>query len=261
MRIVRQPRHPLAIVITAAFGLLTSGCASSKSLPSAAQFPPSPRYPPEHRYTLDELVELSVHRNAGLDVARYEALAALGLVDRVKALWLPSLRYNFAAITYDDDLSYKANVFDLTTLNVPITGSYNLVSAISFSQIISTGGKRTSGLGQAKMLAAIKKLEVLRLQDQVAFDVATFYHLVCLANGVDAVLEDALRRLRVFRQVAEGLNQRGSLRAGNLDSLQADYFVQQIDQLRLAARAGRHQSYKALKHYVGVGPGEARGST
>ena len=62
MRIVRQQQHPLAFVIAAACGLLTSGCASSKSLPPAAQFPPSPSYPPEHRYTLDELSQLYFSR-------------------------------------------------------------------------------------------------------------------------------------------------------------------------------------------------------
>lgn len=246
----RSVGEGLARRILLLVGLLLPGCAASSG--PKAVFPPAPQFEPGHEYTLDELVAMSVHRNNSLDVARYEAEAAQGLVDQVKALWLPTLRYNFAAFVYDDDFSYDANAFNLVSINVPVTGNYNFLNAASFTQILSTGGKRTSGLKQAKMFAAIKKLEVLRLQDAVAFDVANYYYLVCLTTDLDRVLEDALRRVRVFRQVSENLNQRGSLRASRLDSLQADYFASQLEQLRIALQAGRHQAYHALKHYVGV---------
>jgi outer membrane protein TolC len=197
-------------------------------------------------------VQLAVHHNAALDVARYEAEAARGLVDQVKALWLPQLRYTFAAIAYDNDLSYEADAFGLATLNVPITGAYNIANALTAAQIISTGGKRTSGLKQAQAFAAIKRLEMQRLHDAVAFDVANYYHLVCLTNDIDGILEDALRRIRVFRQVAAGLNERGSLRASNLDTLQADFFANQLEQLRIAVQAGRNQAYAALRQSIGA---------
>lgn len=238
------------LTVLLACATLATGCASTPK--PAYQPPPPPSYPPDHRYTLDELIELAEHRNASLDVARYEAAAALGLVDQVKALWLPALRYDFAAIVYDNDINYRAEALNLIKVNVPITGTYNILNVISFGQIVSTGGKRTSGLKQAKMFAAIKKLEVLRQRDAVAFEVANLYHLVCLTNQIDGVLDDTIRRLRVYRQVSAGLNERGSLRATRIDSLQADYFVVQIEQLRIAIRAGRHQAYNALKHYVGV---------
>jgi len=230
-----------------------SGCAApGKREPPARQLPPATVYPADHRYALDDLIELSIHRNASLDVARYEAEAAQGLVDQVKALWLPQLRFDFSALAYNNDLNYEAHPFNLATLNVPITGPYNFVSSLAFGQIISTGGKRTSGLKQAKMYAEIKRLDVFRQQDAVAFDVANFYHLVCLTSDVDAVLEDAVRRLRVFRQVSDNLTQRGSLRSSNLDRLQADYFISQLEQFRLFAQAGRQQAYEALKTFVGV---------
>lgn len=216
---------------------------------------PPPSYPPDHRYTLDELIQLATYRNAELDVARYEAEAAQGLVDQVKALWLPTLRLDFAGIVFDNDFNYKANVFDLVTLDVPVTGNFNATSSAAFAQILSTGGKRTSGLKQAKMFAAIQKLQVLRKHDAVAFDIANLYYLLCLTNDIDAVLDDAVRRIRVFRQVAQNLNQRGSLRANRLDALQADYFVSQLDQIRIQVQAGRHQAYNALRHYVGIAPG------
>ena len=216
------------------------------------QFPPDPNFPPDHRYTLDDLIQLSVHRNASLDVTRWEAESAQGLVDQVKALWLPMLRYNFAATVYDNDLSYRVRAFHLVTINVPLTGSYNLVNALTASQIVATFGKRTSGLKQAKMYAAIKKLEVLRQQDSVAQDVATYYQLVCLTNDIDGILDDALRRIRVFRQVSDNLNQRGSLRGADLDTLEANFFVSQLDQIRLAIQAGRHQAYTALRQAVGI---------
>jgi outer membrane protein TolC len=219
-------------------------------------FPPAPEYPPDHQFSLDDLIAVSIHRNAGLDVARYEAEAVQGLVDQVKALWLPQLRLDFAAVAYDNDLSYKANAFNLATLNVPITGSYNFVSSLAFAQILFTGGKRVSGLKQAKMYAEIKRLEILRQQDAVAFDVANYYHLVCLTNDLDGVLDDAVRRLRVFRQVAENLTRRGSLRSSNLDRLQADYFIAQLEQFQVFVRAGRQQAYEALKHFVGIGRDE-----
>jgi outer membrane protein TolC len=220
------------------------------------EFPPAPRFPSDHQYTLDELIQLSVHRNAGLDVARHEAEAAQGLVDQVKALWLPSVRYDFAATAYDNDLNYKVRALHLATINVPLTGSFNIINSLNLSQIVATGGKRTSGLKQAKMYAAIKRLDVLRQQDAVAQDVTTYYQLVCLTSAIDAVLDDTVRRIRVFRQVAENLNQRGSLRASDLDYLQADYFVSQLDQFRLALQTGRHQAYTALKQTVGVGRDE-----
>jgi len=230
---------------------LAAGCASNNA-PLVAVFPPPPEYPPEHAYTLDELTELAIYRNASLDVARYEAEAVQGLVDQVKALWLPAVRISLAGFVYDNNLDYDANVFNLTSLNIPLSGNYNFLSAASFVQILSTGGKRTSGLKQARMFAAIKKLEVLRLQDAVAFDVANYYHLVCLTSEIDDALEDAVRRLRVFRQVAESLTARGSLRASRLDALQADYFLSQLEQFQLFVRAGRHQAYHALRHYVGM---------
>ncbi len=234
------------------FGI-AGGCASAGKPDSPVrQFPPAPVFPQDHAYSLDELIAVSVHRNASLDVARYEAEAVQGLVDQVKALWLPQMRFDFAAVGYSNDLSYKANAFNLATLNVPMTGTYNFVNSLSFSQILSTGGKRLSGLKQAKMYAEIKRLDVLRQQDAVAFDVANFYHLICLTTDVDAVLEDAVRRLRVFRQVAENLTRRGSLRSSNLDRLQADYFISQLEQFQVFVRAGRQQAYEALKHFVGV---------
>jgi outer membrane protein, heavy metal efflux system len=232
------------------------GCAAAERAGPPAQSPPAPQYPPDHRYTLDELLDLSIHRNAGLDVARYEAEAVQGLVDQVKALWLPALRWDAAAVVYNNDLSYKARALDLVTVNIPLTGSYNFENSLLYSQIISTGGKRTSGLKQAKMYAAIKKLEVLVRQDSVAFDVSNFYYLVCLANEIDAVIDDSLRRMRVFRQVAQGLNQRGSLRASDLDSLEADFFILELEQLRIAAQAGRQQAYDALKQFVGIAGNE-----
>jgi outer membrane protein, heavy metal efflux system len=238
-------------------GSFLCGCASTDPPGATVQFPPAPHYPPDHRYTLDELIELSVHRNASLDVARYEAAAAQGLVDQVKALWLPALRWDAAGLVYNNNLSYKARALDLVTVNIPITGAYNFENSLLLSQIISTGGKRTSGLKQAKMFAVIKKLEVLLRQDAVAFDVANFYYLVCLANEIDAVIEDAVRRIRVFRQVAQGLNQRGSLRASDLDYLEADFFVLELEQLRIAAQAGRQQAYDALKQFVGIARDES----
>lgn len=228
------------------------GCAATGDREVASVFPPGPQFAPDHEYALDELVTLAVHHNAALDVARYEAEAARGLVDQVKALWLPQLRYTFAAIAYDNDLNYEADAFGLATLNVPITGAYNIANALTAAQILSTGGKRTSGLKQAQAFAAIKRLEVQRLHDAVAFDVANYYHLLCLTNDLDGILEDALRRVRVFRQVAEQLNQRGSLRASSLDRLQADFFALQLEQLRIAVQAGRNQAYAALRQSIGL---------
>jgi len=237
-------------------GWLATGCASSVKREPVVQFPPPPQYPADHRYTLDELVQLSIYRNASLDVARYEAEAAQGLVDQVKALWLPTLRYDFVATAFDNDLSYRVRAFNLATINVPITGAYNLTNSLALAQIISTGGKRTSGLKQAKMFATIKKLDVLRQQDAIALDVATYYQLVCLTSDIDAVLDDTLRRIRVFRQVAQELNQRGSLRASQLDYLQADFFASQLEQLQIAVRAGRQQAYAALQQAAGLNPDE-----
>lgn len=230
------------------------GCAKSGPI---VEFPPAPQYPTDHRYTLDELVELSIHRNASLDFARYQAESAQGLVDEVKALWLPKLRYTFASVFYDNDLNYKANVYGLSTLNVPITGSYNFVNSLAFTQILATSGKRTSGLKQAKLFAAIRKLEVLRQQDYVAFSVANFYHLIGLTNDIDVILEDASRRIAVLAQVARGLQEHGSLRGNRLDSLQADYLVNQLEQLRIATQSARQSAYQALRQCAGVEHDEA----
>jgi outer membrane protein TolC len=229
-----------------------SGCAAAGKPSPAPQFPPTPSYPPDHRYTLDELIDLSVHRNASLDVARYEAFAAQGIVDQVKSLWLPLIRYDFAALIYNNDFNYKARALKLVTVNVPLTGNYNLEHSFNFTQIIETSGKRTSGLKQARMFEAIQKLEVLVRQDSVAFDVANYYYLVCLTNDVDAVLDDTIRRIRVFQQVSRNLNERGSLKASVLDTLEGDYLISQLEQLRIAVQAGRQQAYEALKQSVGL---------
>lgn len=232
-----------------------AGCAATNKTP-AVRFPPAPTYAPDHAYTLDELVNLSVFRNASLDVGRYEAEAAQGLVDQVKALWLPQVRYDFAATAYDNDLSYRTRLYHIAAISVPITGSFNMTNNVMLSEILMTGGKRTSGLKQAKMYAALKQIDVQRQLDSVACDVATYYQLIALTNDIDAVLEDALRRIRVFRQVSEQLNSGGSLRASNLDYLEADFFVSQIEQLQIAVRAGRQQAYAALKQAVGLQPDE-----
>jgi outer membrane protein TolC len=251
---LRPPRAVLVLpLLLLCAGL--AGCAASSKTPTV-QFPPAPTYPPDHQYTLDELVELSVFRNASLDVGRYEAEAAQGLVDQVKALWLPTLRYDFAATAYDNDLSYKTRLYHIAAINVPITGSFNITHNVMLTEILTTGGKRTSGLKQAKMYAALKKIDVQRQLDSVAYDVATYYQLIALTNDIDTVLEDALRRIRVFRQVSEQLTARGSLRASNLDSLEADFFVSQIEQLQIAVRAGRQQAYAAMKQAVGLQPDE-----
>ena len=243
--------HRLTLaLVNCALLATTTGCASSNHRVASQPAPP-PTFADDHRFTLDELVELALYHNTSIDVARYEAEAARGLVDQVKALWLPQVRLEFAGMALDNDFNYEANVFNLLSLDVPVTGNYNVVSAAALSQILSTGGKRTSGLKQAKMFAAIQKLQVMVQRDAVAYDVANLYYLVCLTNELDAVLEDAVRRIRVFRQVAENLNRQGSLRSNKLDALLADYFVAQLDQLRILLQSGRHQAYKALRHYVG----------
>jgi outer membrane protein TolC len=236
--------------------LLCAGCATTRCLAPEATLPPAPAWPPDHAYTLDEIVALSVYRNASIDVVRYEAEAAQGLVDQVKALWLPTFRYDFAATAYNNDLAYHLRAFNLVTVNVPLTGAYNIVNSANLAQIISTGGKRTSALQQTKMLAELLRIDVLRQQDLVACEVATFYQLICLASDVDAVLADALRRIRVFRQVADGLHARGSLRTSDLDTLQAELLVTELEQLQIALRSGRDQAYSALKKAVGVDPAE-----
>ncbi len=242
-------RHGLGIV--AVLGLVLSlGCACPPD--QQAQFPPAPQFPPDHRYTLDELIELSVHRSPGLDFVRNEAESLQGLVDQVKALYLPALRYDFSALTFSNDLNYKTRALNLVSVNVPLTGSYNFLNTLNYAQILWTGGKRTSLLKQAKMLAAIGKFQVLAQQDCVACEVANFYYLVCLSNGIDEVVEDTLRRLRVFRQVAEELNRRGSLRASRLDALEADLLVNELEQLQVLNKAARQQAYAALKRAIGL---------
>ena len=254
MNTTRNVRRLLSGGLIASMGWW-AGCATTG--PEAqVQFPPAPTYPPEHEYTLDELVELSIRRNASLDVSRYLAEAADGLVDQVKALWLPTVNYTFAATTYDNDFNYDVRALHLTTINVPLTSGYNLANNVLLGQIIATGGKRTSGLKQAKMLAALLKWDVLRQQDLVACEVATFYQLVALSNDIDGVLDDALRRIRVFRQVADNLTARGTFRASTLNVLEADLVVAELEQLQMALRAARQQAYGALKHAVGVEPDE-----
>ncbi len=243
---------PLGTVV---LGVCLCGCASPRAAPKL-QFPPAPVYSPEHTYTLDELVELSVHRNASLDVSRYGAEAAQALVDQVKSLWLPAMRYDFAATAYSNDFSYRAREFHIATINVPLTGAYNITNNVSLAEIISTGGKRTSGLKMAKMFAELTRVDVLRQQDTVACAVAMFYHLVCLANQVDAVVDDSLRRIRVFQQVSANLNQRGSLRASDLDTLEAELLIAELERLQIAIRAGREEAYVALRQAVGVDPDE-----
>lgn len=229
-----------------------SGCAAAGKPAPPPQFPPEPTYPPGHAFTLDELIELSIHRNASLDVARYEALAARGIVDQVKSLWLPLIHYGFAAVVYDNDFSYRARVLKLVTVNVPITGNYNLEHSLNVSQILTSGGKRTSALKQARMYEAIQKLQILVRQDAVAFDVANHYYLVCLTSDIDRVLDDTLHRIHVFRRASGDLNARGSLRGSRLDTLESEYLTLQLEQLRIAAQAGRQQAYEALKHSVGL---------
>lgn len=239
----------VAAVAIASAGLV-GGCADNLAAP--AVFPPAPRFPRDHRYSLGDLIQLSIQRNAGLDAARYEAEAVQGLVDQVKALWLPTARFDLAATAYDNDLSYKASAFGLVHIDVPITGAYNVTNTVALGQILATFGKRTSGLRQAKMYAAIRKLDVLRQQDAVVLDVTTYYDLVLLTSELDAILEDTQRRVQVFRQVAREQNARGSLRVATLDTLEADFFVSQLEQLRIALQAGRRQAYAALRQSVGV---------
>lgn len=244
-------RHVRRGAIAVALALLIGGCAESNIRP-AAQLPQAPVFPPDHAYTLDELVQRSTYLNASLDVARYEALAAEGLVDRVKALWLPVLRYDLAATAYDNDMSYHASAYDVVHIDVPITGAYNITNTAAVAQILATFGKRTSGLKQAKMYAAIKRLDVLRQQDAVALDVATYYDLIALTSDIDAVLDDTQRRLKVLGQVAREQNARGSLHVNRLDTLETDLFLAELDQARVAIQAGRQQAYSALRQAVGV---------
>lgn len=252
----RAQRVPRLLVWLAGCTLPASVVGCADRVEPAVSFPPAPTYPADHRYTLDELVELSVHRNASLDVARYEAEAVQGLIDQVKALWLPAARFAFVATAYDNDLSYRANALNLISLDVPITGGYNLTNTAAIGQILATFGKRTSGLKQAKLYAAIKRLDVLRQQDAVALDVATYYHLIALTSEIDAIVEDAQRRLRVFAQVAREQTARGSLRVSRLDGLQADLLVTELDALRVAVQSGRRQAWSALRQAVGVARNE-----
>ncbi len=237
--------------LLAASAALCTGCASAPPRP-AARFPPVPHYPSDHQYTLDELIALSIFQNPTLEAARNSAEAAQGLVDQVKSLWLPQVRYDFLAAAYDNDLNYKVRALGLVSINVPLTSAYNINNTASLAQIITTSGKRTSALKQVRMLAEIERLQVLALQDCIAFDVASLYYLVCLTNDIDAVLEDTLRRVRVFRKVSAGLNRRGSFKATVMNTQQADFLIHQIEQLRIVDQSARYQTYQALRTFTGV---------
>lgn len=235
------------------FALVVCGCASTGS-PPAARFPPPPTWPDDHEHSLDDLVELSIHHNAGLDAARYVAESTQGLIDQVKALWLPMFRYDFAAVGYSNDINYKARILDLISVNVPLTGAYNLNSTASAWQILTTSGKRSSLLGQARRVGLLQKIQVLQLQDAVAFDVANLYYLVCLAHETDNVLDAAIDRAAMLEQVLGARRRQGSLQVSTLDLLQAEMLVRQLRRQQIAARAARQQSYLALRTFVGVPP-------
>lgn len=240
------------LTVLAAGLLLAAGCGPAGKRPALHEFPPRPQYPADHEYSLDEMIDLSVYDNPGLDAARYTAAAAEGFVDIAKSLYLPTVGYDFVAAGYSNDLSYSQRVLGLVRVNIPLTSAYTINNTASVAQIVATFGKRTSVLRQTKDLVAIQKLEILALQDCIAFQVAEFYFLVGLANDIDAVLEDTLRRLRVFHKVAQGLNQRGSLRASSLDTLEASLLITQIEQLRIATQAARQQAYEALRVAIGL---------
>ena len=113
----------LASVALGQVCLLLAGCAASRAGP---EFPPAPNFPPDHRYTLDDLIDLSVHRNPGLEAARYEGEIAASLADQVKALWLPAIRYDFAALAYSNDLNYKARALEFWAQLTEGDGNFNL---------------------------------------------------------------------------------------------------------------------------------------
>ena len=237
--------------LLAVWVLLCAGCESPPKGP-VARFPPAPRYPSDHRYTLDELMTLAIFHNPTLDAARNSAEAAQGLVDQVKSLWLPQIRYDFLAAGYSNDLNYKVRALGLASINVPITSAYTINNTATLGQIITTSGKRTSALKQVKMLAEIERLQVKVLQDCLVFDVASLYYLVCLTNDIDAVLEDTLRRVRVFREVSRNLNQLGSLKATLLNTQEADFLIRQIEELRIVTQATRYQTYQAMRTFIGT---------
>lgn len=233
--------------------LLLASCAAPQQRPWSELSGLEPlTFPPGHRYSLDDMIDLAIRHNAQLDQARYEADAANALIDQVKSFWLPQLRYGAGIVVFDNDLSFQTRALRTVAVGVPITGSYNAFQALLGTQILATSGKRTSGLRQAKLFARIMKLETLRVRDALAYDVANFYLLVLLTSDIDIVLEDTLRRLRVFRQVVDGLNQRGSQRASKLDVLKADYFIAQIEQGLVQVRTGRYQAFQALRQSVGL---------
>ena len=66
------------------------------------------------------------------------------------------------------------------------------------------------------------------------------------------MLEDTLRRVRVFREVSWNLNQRGSLKATLLNTQEADFLIRQIEELRIVAQATRYQTYQAMRTFIGV---------
>jgi outer membrane protein TolC len=228
------------------------GCASSRKEVVVREFPPVPSYPVDHQYNLDELIDLSIHKNPALDAARYTAAASEGLVDAVKSLYLPTLRYDFLAAGYNNDIAYHIRALGLVKVDIPLTSAYNINNTAAVGQILATFGKRTSVLKQAKDLAAIQKLEILTVQDCVAFQVAECYFLVALTNDIDNVLDDTVRRMRVFHRVARGLNELGSLRASSMDTMEATLLLTQIDQLRVLTQAGRQQAYEGLRVAIGV---------
>lgn len=246
----RTTRWPVVAVLM--LGVSAAGCASTHKPRVVRQFPPRPTYSADHEYSLDELIDLSIYQNPALDAARYGAAAGEGLVDEVKALYLPALRYDFLAAGYNNDISYHIRALGLVGVNIPLTSAYNINNTATLSQIIATFGKRTSALKQAKDLAAIQKLEILSVQDCVAFQIAEFYFLVGLTNDIDAVLDDTLRRLRVFLQVSSALNKQGSLRASDLDTLEGSLLITQIEQLKIITQASRQQAYEALRVAIGV---------
>jgi outer membrane protein TolC len=233
--------------------VLLLSCAKPQSPDWQSAGGPAPlSFPEGHRYSADELVEIALRRNAALDVARYEAEAVRGLVDQVKALWLPVIRYGFGVVVFDNDISYQVRALRAINVNVPITGNVNLLGEFSVGQILFTSGKRTSGLRQAELFARIKQLEVVHVRDGVALDVSNYYLLVLLTTDIDRVLDETVRRLRVFRQVSQELSQRGSQRSNRLDMLKAEYFIEQVEQGRVAAQAGRFEAFEALRQAAGL---------
>lgn len=199
------------------------------------------------KYSLKECLDLAIARNQRLKGAGYEVEAAEGQYTESKALFMPVLEYQYRTAPVPTDVNDAFNKF--------FEGQVTLFNSIhvAVGMPIGTFGQLQSVKSMAKNGVEAAKVNRVKAEESVRFQVKQLYYGVLLAKEMINLVEDAVAKIGE-KVATEEAKEKDRLDPYDILKLKAT----QVDlERRLAeTRQNLELAYEGLRVHMDLEPGE-----